>query len=151
MKKSIYKLYSLLLLISMAVFIVRCDVIENDEKVYTESEKTIAGNWKIVQAFRNDVDITGLMDFTQFRIDFKADNSYAIENYLPFVVNNNGTWSLDDPQYPFKILFTVDGESEPLISNLNFPIVNGSRQIGLTFSPGCHSNQYTYILEEVSN
>jgi len=151
MNKSIYKLYALILLVSMAVLLVRCEVFDTEEKVYTESEKTIAGNWKIVQAFRNDVDITELMDFTQFRINFKTDNSYSIDNYLPFVVDNNGTWTLDDPQYPFKILFTVDGETGTLVSDLNFPIVNGSRQIGLTFSPGCQSNQYTYILEEVSN
>ena len=151
MKKSIYKLSALILFISMAVLLVRCDVFDNEEKVYKESEKTIVGTWRIMQAYRNDVDITQLMDFTQFRIKFQADYSYTIENYLPFIVSSNGTWNLDDPQYPFKILFTAEGNTEALVSDLNFPIVNGIRQIGLTFSPGCHSNQYTYILEGVSN
>ena len=150
MKKSLYKQFTLLL-IFLTSMVVSCDVFETEDKVYVESEKTIEGNWKIVEAYRNDVDITDLMDFSKFRIKFDSNNSYTIENYLPFVVSNNGSWNLDDPQYPFKILFTVEGATEPLISDLNFPIVNGTRQIGLTFSPGCHSNQYTYVLEEVTN
>nr|WP_319510285.1 DUF5004 domain-containing protein [uncultured Draconibacterium sp.] len=151
MKRSKYILRFLFLSAVMAFVIGGCDVLDTEDKEYVESEKTIAGNWKIIEAYRNDVEITDLMDFSQFSVSFNADNSYTIENYLPFIVSDNGSWDLDDPQYPFKILFTVDGEAETLISDLNFPIVDGTRQIGLTFSPGCHSNQYTYILEEVSN
>lgn len=151
MIKSIYTLRILFFSAAMAFLVGACDLLDTEEKVYVESEKTIAGNWQIVEAYRNDVEITDLMDFSQFRINFQSDNSYTIENYLPFIVSDNGNWDLDDPKYPFKILFTVDGEAETLISDLNFPIVDGTRQIGLTFSPGCHSNQYTYVLEEVSN
>ena len=128
-----------------------CDVFNEEVKVYTESEKNIEGSWKIISAFRNDVDITDLMDFSRFRVNFGNDGNYTIENYLPFVVSKNGGYALDDPQYPFHLVFTQEGGAEPLETSLSFPTVNAERQIGLTFSPGCGSNTYTYILKRESN
>lgn len=128
-----------------------CSLVEDEKPVYTESTKTLDGSWKIVKAFRNDVDITGLMDFTNFRISFQQDNTYQIENYLPFIVSKDGIWGLNDPQYPFHLSFKAEGTEVPLETTLSYPIVNGERQIGLTFSPGCKNNFYTYILEKTSN
>ena len=148
------KLASSIKLITAFCFILylmwSCSLIEDEKPVYTESTKRIGGTWKIVKAYRNEVDITGLMDFTKFRISFQQDKTYKIENYLPFIVSKNGTWGLDDPQYPFHLSFTAEGAQVPLETTLNYPIVNGGRQIGLTFSPGCKNNRYTYILEETS-
>ena len=136
---------------SLLILVGACELIDEDTKVYTESPKNIVGNWKIVKAYRNDVEITQLMDFSKFRINFQENNSYTIENYIPFLVDGEGEWSLDDPQYPFHISFNVENETEPLVTELNYPIVDGQRQIGLTFSPGCKNNSYSYILEEASN
>lgn len=127
-----------------------CSLVEDEKPVYTESTKNLDGTWKIVKAYRNDVDITGLMDFTKFRLSFQQDNTYKIENYLPFIVSKDGVWGLNDPQYPFRLSFKAEGAEAPLETTLSYPIVNGERQIGLTFSPGCRNNRYTYILEKTS-
>lgn len=132
-------------------FMCSCSLLEDEKPVYTESNKNLDGTWKIVKAYRNEVDITGLMDFTNFRLSFNQDNTYKIENYLPFIVNKDGVWRLDDPQYPFRLSFTAEGSQDALETTISYPIVSGQRQIGLTFSPGCKNNNYTYILEKTSN
>ncbi|MGQ8338261.1 DUF5004 domain-containing protein [Sunxiuqinia sp. A32] len=135
----------------LLVLVGACEMFEEETKVYTESPKSVVGSWKIVKAYRNEVDITALMDFSQFRINFQENSSYTIENYIPFLVDGQGTYTLDDPQFPFHISFNVENEAEPLVTVLNYPIVDGHRQIGLTFSPGCRNNSYTYVLENASN
>jgi hypothetical protein len=149
MKKIVYiKLLSLCLICCMA----SCDIFEsNTLDIPGESEKNIAGLWKIVKATRNEVDITALMDFSQFTLEFNADNTYSIENYLPFAVKENGTWSLDDPQYPFYLTLNENNAPEALALNFNYPVVNGKRIISLSFTPGCHSNIYTYTFEKTSD
>jgi len=116
-----------------------------------ESVKELNGTWRIIRASRNGTDISTLFDFSKFKLQFNSDNTYKIENYLPFLVKLDGTWSLDDPHYPFNLVFKENGSVDPMVSGFNYPIVNGKRQISLSFSPGCHSNIYTYVLEEVSN
>jgi hypothetical protein len=145
MKKNVYiKLLSLGLMFLLAA----CDMLENNSiDIPEESEKNIDGTWKITKATRNEADITTLMDFSQFRIRFNADNTYTIENYLPFAVKENGTWSLDDPQYPFSLTLNENNAPQALTLDFNYPVVNGKRIISLSFSPGCHSNAYTYIFE----
>jgi len=129
-----------------------CDKFKDDSDIdYTEANKEIGGSWQIVKATRNGVDITKMMDFSGFRLNLNNDNSFSIDNYLPFLVDGNGTWEVNDPQYPFRLIFKRSDSAEPVISALNYPIVNGKRQISLTFSPGCYSNMYTYVFEKVSN
>lgn len=113
-----------------------------------EAVKEINGTWKIVQATRNGADITALMDFTQFRIQFNSDGTYTIQNYLPFVVQSNGTWNLDDPQYPFNLNLTESDSGVTLATPFNYPVVNGVRRIVMSFSPGCQNNIYTYLFEK---
>jgi hypothetical protein len=113
-----------------------------------ESEKNIAGSWKIAKVIRNEADITALMDFSRFRILFNADNTYTITNYLPFVVKENGTWSLDDPQFPFYLNLAEDGSADMITTAFNYPVTGGKRIITLSCSPGCQSNTYTYTFEK---
>jgi len=145
-------LKQLMLLLLMFLPFSSCDKFSDDFPTdYTESPKELDGTWKIIKASRNGSDITSQFDFTQFRLNFNSDKTYTIENYLPFLVKSNGTWSLDDPQYPFNLVFRENGSENALISGLSYPIVNGKRQINLSFSPGCHSNIYTYVFEKVTN
>lgn len=113
-----------------------------------EMPKDINGNWKVIKATRNGTDITNLVDFSKFQVSF-TEGKYALINKLPFLVNQDGTYSLDNPQYPFQIVFTANG-GQPIPTAFNYPIVNGVRQLSLTFSPGCPNNTYIYTLEKAT-
>ncbi|MDR0543388.1 MAG: DUF5004 domain-containing protein [Dysgonamonadaceae bacterium] len=136
----------------LLVFAGACDKFENQTPpTLEEAVKAIDGTWKISKATRNGADITTLMDFSQFRISFNPDKTYALDHYLPFAVKSGGTWSLDDPQFPFNLELTESGSDETLISTFNYPVVDGKRRIELSFSPGCKNNIYTYTLEKVTS
>ncbi|MDR1121922.1 MAG: DUF5004 domain-containing protein [Dysgonamonadaceae bacterium] len=139
----------LFLSLILALSINSCNTFDdNAPSGYTESAKNIDGTWKIIKVTRNSTDITALMDFSRFHISFhEEDNTYTIDNYLPFLVKSNGTWSLDDPQYPFNLVFE-ETSGERFVSGFNYPVVNGKRQISLSFSPGCKNNIYTYVFEK---
>jgi hypothetical protein len=143
--KTIHRAVHLLLAVLCLSVLAACN---KEKELLVEVPKSIDGKWQIVKASRNGVDITEAMDFSQFRIHFLNDNTYQMENYIPFIVKADGKWSLDDPQYPFRITFLPTGQTEPLVTQLNFPTVNGKRQIRLSFSPGCSANTYEYILEK---
>lgn len=141
-----------LLLLIMAFSICSCSKFSDESPdIQEESIKDVQGSWKIVKASRNEAEITTLMDFSKFRLHLNDDKTYSIDGYLPFLVRDKGTWDVDDPQYPFRIIFDEEGSNGPLVSSLNFPVTGGVRQIRLTFSPGCHTNAYTYEFEKVSN
>ena len=113
-----------------------------------EPVKTINGSWKIVKALRNGTDLTARFDFSAFRINF-TNSDYTIENMVPFIVSQNGKWSFDDPQYPFKISFvTQSGLNKS--SDMLYPVVKGVRNIVISFSPGCTLNNYQYTLEKAN-
>ena len=79
------------------------------------------------------------MDFSRFHIVLNKDNTYEIKNYLPFIVKGNGTWSVDDPQFPFHLIFREDGADETVETEIGFLTVDGERQLTIKLSPGCHS------------
>jgi hypothetical protein len=114
----------------------------------SEAPKDINGNWRVIKATRNGTDLTSIIDFSQFRINF-TDKGYTLVNKLPFLVNKDGAFALDDPQYPFKITFTATGD-KPVSTAFTYPIVNGKRQLSITFSPGCTNNSYVYVLEKAN-
>ena len=120
------------------------------EKVLPKQEalKDINGSWKVIKATRNGTDLSTLVDLSQFRINFDG-TGYKLENKLPFIVTQDGTYSLDDPQYPYKITFTAGAEA-PVSTGFTYPVVNGKRQLSLTFSPGCANNSYIYVLQKVN-
>jgi hypothetical protein len=122
---------------------------KRDEIRVPEQAKDISGKWHIIKAMRNGVDITALADFTQFRIHFTPDRQYTIENPLPFVVSRNGSYALDDPEYPFRITFRQTGIEAAVSTSFTYPVVSGKRNLNLTFSPGCAANTYVYTLEKV--
>ncbi|MDR6571294.1 DUF5004 domain-containing protein [Chitinophaga ginsengisegetis] len=136
-----------LLMPILVLFINSC---HRSEILVPEPVKDIAGEWRIVKAVRNGVDITTLTDFTKFRIRFTTDLQYTIENPLPFIVSKNGSYALDDPKYPFRISFSQTGISSPVSTTFTYPVVNGKRNINFTFSPGCAANTYDYTLERLN-
>lgn len=136
----------ILMLISIMVSCSTIDVYNVEESV-----KDISGVWKLQLVSRNGVDITESMDFSQFALNLNSDGTYTIDNYLPFVVKENGTWNTDNPTMPFQILFKEGSKSEPVKVELNYPIVNGSRSLTIKLSPGCYSNTYVYQLIRTSN
>lgn len=116
-----------------------------------EATKDISGVWKLKSVSRNGIDITNDMDFSQFALNLNADGSYTIDNYLPFVVKENGTWGTDDPKMPFQLSFKEENTKDLVNVELNYPIVNGERSLTIKLSPGCYSNTYTYQLQRVKN
>ena len=119
---------------------------KEEVNIQAEPVKTIDGSWRIIKALRNGTDMTQRFDFSKFRINF-ADSSYTLSNQVPFLVSRNGTWTFDDPVYPFRIAFTAPGDSARS-STVLYPVVNGVRNIIVTFSPGCNANTYQYTLQK---
>lgn len=135
----------ILLLSIITAFGTSCRI---DKELVTpaESVKNLNGKWRITHVTRNGADLTARFDFTKFRLTF-TDSAYTIDNQVPFVVNKNGFWSLDDPQYPFNIKFVPKDSTSKNLGFL-YPIVNGRRNILMTFSPGCSKNSYQYTFEK---
>ena len=119
------------------------------EKVVITDEpvKDISGSWKIFKALRNGTDLTNRFKFDDFRITFN-DSSYTVTNLVPFITSKDGTWRFDDPAYPFEITFTSAGDAKK--SNLLYPVVNGVRNMVISFSPGCSLNTYQYTLQKAN-
>ena len=143
--QSLYR-YGLLSL--LAIQLVSCKM---EEIAQVESMKQIQGNWRITHATRNGTDITEKFDFSAFRITFGEDGRYHLQHPLPFIVAEDGVFSLDDPQYPYHIKFVETGNSREAISSFEYPIVAGARNLYLTFSPGCGTNTYIYTLIETND
>jgi hypothetical protein len=142
-----------LLLVALVMLVWSSCKTENINPV-AEPVKDLTGTWKIVQATRNGTSLLPLVDsayisFSGFSIIFKS-GSYTLVNPLPFIVSGNGTYSLDNPQYPFVITFKQSGSTTPVSTAFTYPIVNGVRVLTLVFSPGCPQNTYSYSLEKVN-
>ncbi|WP_299463993.1 DUF5004 domain-containing protein [Mucilaginibacter sp.] len=145
MKKN-YNIKRMLLLMLVVLMAAACKT----EKVLPKQEalKDISGSWQVIKATRNGTDLSTLVDLSQFRINFDGVG-YKLMNKLPFIVTQDGAFSLDDPLYPYKITFTAAGGT-PISTAFTYPIVNGKRQLSLTFSPGCTNNSYIYVLQRVN-
>lgn len=116
---------------------------------FREPIKDITGSWEIIKLTRNGEDLTSRIDLSKFRLLFNKDSTYSFEGNFPFIVSQPGTYSLDNPQYPFHISFTTKDKTIKDTLNFVYPIVNGQRQISLNISPGCSSNTYNYVFEKV--
>jgi hypothetical protein len=145
-----YKINFLLVILSLLVW-TSCKT----ERVtpVVESTKDLTGTWKIVSATRNGTALLPLVDtadinFNNFNIVFSG-GSYTLGSSLPFIVSQNGTYALDNPQYPFQISFKPTGSTTPTSTAFTYPIVDGVRVLTIVFSPGCPQNVYSYSFEKV--
>jgi len=143
------KRYNMIFSVIGVLLIAFFSACKTEEFYFQEPGKNIAGKWKIVKVTRNGADITQQAG-GQFEITFHENGSgYALSSSsLPFVVSKNGTWSFDDPAYPFAISFRPEGGSGEIAVPFLFPVSNGKRQLQFDFSPGCAENTYQYILEK---
>lgn len=143
--KSIIKASALIALSGLLA--VSCDSYTDNDTPDTiiEQDKDLSGVWQLVTVKRNNIDITSSMDFSKFRLHLDADARYRLENRLPFPVEENGTWSVDDPAHPFSLSFTEENTDGSIDVNILFPIVQGIRQLSITHSPGCPDNKYEYV------
>lgn len=118
---------------------------------FVEVAKEMDGTWQLNSVTRNGTDISDDMEFDQFRLILNSDSTYVIENYLPFIVKENGVWQVDNVMFPFFLTFQEDGATESVQTEITYPIVEGKRHITLTISPGCSSNSYVYSFEKIEN
>lgn len=148
-----YKITQVTLALVMLVLLNACDKFNATETdVFEETHKDLSGTWRLEQVTRNGIDISERMDFNRFSLDLKDDGNYVIENYLPFVVKNTGKWQVDDPLYPFHLIFEEEGgDAEKVSVEIKYMIVNGKRSLSIEHSPGCFSNAYTYVFDRTDH
>jgi hypothetical protein len=142
----IFKKKAYLFIAALAILWTSCKI----ERIapVAESTKDLTGTWKVIQATRNGTNLLPIFDFSQFSIKFDATTgNYNLINPVPFIVGTDGKFSLDDPQYPYQLTFTATG-GQPVPTAFNYPIINGARQIIMTFSPGCTQNTYVFTLSK---
>ena len=136
----------------LAVIISSCNSFKDEitPEKYSEVPKDIDGNWQLVSVLRNGTDITDYMDFKRFHVLLNKDNTYKLNNYLPFIVKNDVTWNVDDPIYPFHLILKEEGSEKEVKTEIGFLTVDGQRRHTITLSPGCYSNKYVYTFEQIS-
>ena len=131
---------------------VSCDSYKDDtpDSAFVEQNKNLDGVWQLQSVKRNGIDITSSMDFSRFRLHLDASGEYSLVNRLPFPVSHDGRWIVDDPAHPFMLSFTeYDDDDYTASVGIQYPIVEGRRQLSITHSPGCHSNKYEYVFVKV--
>lgn len=145
------KIKNSVLILLLTLIVYSCGIFDTDDLKTgkTEVNLDVSGNWQVISASRNGVDITTLLEFTRFKLNLNENGMFTIENYLPFVTKEtSGKWAIDDPVFPFRLSFYDSNGSNEIVATLNYPVVEGKRRIMLTFSPGCASNTYSYIFEK---
>ncbi len=108
-----------------------------------ESVKDITGTWKVVSLTRNGEELAQRIDLSKFKITFKPDGTYTLQDKLAFAVAGGGSYKLNDPQYPYSVVLTEQGKTAKSVK-FQFPVIEGKRQMSLTLSPGCTGNTYQY-------
>ncbi len=130
------------------VFMVACQ--KQKDVVPEEPVKDLVGKWALLKVVRNSVDITPYIDTTGFRLNLNSDETYTLENNdIPFVINSGGTWSADDPIYPYHISFKGSDSTNTVVANVATPVSKGKRNLDFTFSPGCLTNTYVYSFSKI--
>lgn len=150
MKLNIQLIAGILLLLAISMGSCNTFKDEIDPDNYSEIPKNMDGEWILNAVSRNGIDITERMDFNRFRVFLNKDNTYKLEGYLPFLVKNDGTWRVDDPLYPFHLIFKEATVDKEVTTEIKLLTVDGHRRITLEISPGCYSNKYIYTFEKAT-
>ena len=140
---------SLYLLVGLVVLLSSCQLAKD---ALIEPPKDLSGVWRISKVVRNSSEITPWVDSTGFRLFLNSDNTYTLQNNnIPFIVNTNGTWSADDPLYPFQLSFLAADSTNTKTGNITTPVIKGQRNFDITFSPGCIRNVYVYSFTKIND
>jgi len=115
-----------------------------------EPVKEIVGKWKVTKLLRNGEDIGKRMDLSAFVLEFKNDGTYQADPALAFVATGDGAYALNDPQYPFTVIFKAKDGQADIPVKFQFPIVKGRRQLNFTCHMGCEGNTYQYDFEPIN-
>ena len=121
---------------------------KTQKDVLVEPIENFTGTWKISKLLRNQEDITQWVNLAGFKLELRSDNSFTLENgNIPFLADTDGTWAVDDPAYPFHLSLQAKDSASAKTGDLLAPVARGSRNMVITFSPGCSANKYVYTLE----
>jgi len=142
----------LFLLGALALLTWSCnDFKDSIPRQFDEGIKNPVGTWKISKATRNRVDITNTMDdFATYRLTFTAEGTYTMNKKFPFLVKTNGSYELNNPQYPFVITFKESSSDQSVAVTYKYSTVAGKREMELTFviPDGCYRNVYAYTFQK---
>jgi len=145
-----FKSFTLILLMSWAVACEEPDV-QIPDGALQEQTVDLEGQWQVVRAYINQVDVTDRFDFSQVRLSLQmigGPTDFQIEpGTAPFPVLENGTWSYNDLTYPTSVQLTVTDESRVL--DFAAPPISGDISFSLSFSLGCVDNIYTYDFQRI--
>lgn len=136
------KIFAIIYLLLATLTVISCKD-EVATAIADESVKDVTGTWKVISLTRNGEELAQRVDLSKFRIIFKADGTYALQDKLAFAVSGPGTYKLNDPQYPYSLMLTEQSKTGKTVK-FQFPVVEGKRQLSLTLSPGCTGNTYQY-------
>ena len=143
MKKNSYK--NLILLFTILAFI----ACKTRKDLLVEPVKSFTGTWKVARIVRNEIDLTPWVDSSGLRLLLNADKTFTLQDSTLPIVSYNGTWSVDDPAYPFHLLLKGKDSINTQSFDLTAPVVMGKRTMVLVLSPGCKANKYVYTLENI--
>ena len=110
--------------------------------------KELCGVWTLGSIGQNDQnDPLATMDVSSFRLTLNADHTYTVDNSLPFIVEENGTWEVDNRLLPTKIIFRETGSHESAAVEIPYPysVQDGQPRVTIAVSEGCELNRLSYV------
>jgi hypothetical protein len=135
----------LILLVSILVFSCSPDEIPAlGEK--TDYKPMLTGTWDLVKfeqidadaesknfpAFATRMDLTSVFaehPYTDFSITFNADGTFSTNKGTSYVqIMENGTWVLNDPDFPSEILLAGSGETQTIALGSLADVIIGKLQ-----------------------
>ena len=121
------------------------------EGALQEQTVDLAGEWQVVRAQANQIDITDKFDFSQIRLTLQMNGGptdYQVDaGAAPFPVLENGSWVYDDLSYPTSVELSAANQSQVL--DFAAPPISGDVSFSLSFSLGCLDNIYTYHFQKL--
>ena len=120
-----FKIQTTVLLFVLLGIVSACNTFKDEitPDSYMEVPKQLDGKWQLKTVIRNGTDISEVMDFSQFRLIMNKDNTYNIENYLPF---------LDEPyRNLFRLQMMAIGKLNERIRH-DEPLVEFANQVSNT-------------------
>ncbi len=121
------------------------------EGALQEQTVDLAGEWQVVRAQVNQIDITDKFDFSQIKLTLQmngAPTDYQVDaGAAPFPILENGSWSYNDLTYPTSV--ELKSNSRWSILDYAVPPISGDVSFSLSFTLGCPDNVYIYDFRRI--